>query len=692
MKKNLVLILTFVLVMMCALASCQKQCEHTFSEEWYSDATSHWHPATCEHGEIKDSLENHIDADEDGKCDVCLNDIGHDHSFETQWTFDESNHWKAATCTHTDIKGENGLHVDEDNDGNCDVCQGHVHNVNPAGYCAHTDCGKKVKDIDETSLDEIVNAVYFQNYLVNGGYVDYLFTGVSNTDPMYNATKNDLMTYVYGKDNYTYAKVETTTVNGGVERTGVVQTWHQLKGTDSTFGVAKENEGAVVLDIPDVDRLCGPYISLSTLSGEYGVIETLYALYQAASDNLESGSLIGDVEVNIDTEQNKVIFNYDYKTIFLNASDIAVGEMAGQTVYNVNYFEVEVSFSYNDDFALTELWMTCDCYTNDPGTSEVHGFLYDDVDIEYNPETDSFRFVKYDHETGTYVDTDERTPDTYTIHATQTVGERTEENPYPQSKFVPTGFDIFLTKEPIFDEEGIENGYTLSDKYNGKITASVGDVIQFYISNYTPTGSSLHFIAEQVSFKLYRNDELVLNPEDYLNETAVAMFTFSGNLRLFFVVPKVDGAYKLEIYVLGEKMAETEMNVGAVDDKYVDYDKNTQFVAKVTDSYSWTDEVSFTATKAGTYTFVLPKGVGAFNADGYDWLIENGAYDVNGNPIIDPKDENGNPIIINPYVDYTSNTDEAGKSFSVVLAEGETIRFYFGATKTGSYVISFYRF
>jgi hypothetical protein len=497
---------------------------------------------------------------------------------------------------------------------------------------------------------------------------------------MYNATKNDLMTYVYGKDNYTYTKVETITVNAGVERSGVVETWHQLRGADSTFGVAKENTGGIVLDIPDVDRLCGPYISLSTLSGEYGVIETLYALYQAASDNIESGSLIGDVEVNIDTEQNKVIFNYDYKTVFLNASDIAVGEMAGQTVYNVNYFEVEVSFSYNDDYALTELWISCDCYTNDPGTSDVHGFLEADVDLDYDPDSDSFTL----RETAL--------ADNYTIHVTQSVGERNEENPYPQSKFVPTDFDIFLTREPTYDEEGLENGYTLSDKLSGKITASVGDVVQFYISNYTPTGSSLHFIAEQVTFKLYRNEVIVENPEDYLNETAVAMFTFSGNLRLFFVVPKVDGAYRLEIYVMGEKMGEAEINVGAVDDKYVDYDKNTQFVAKVTDSYSWIDEVSFTATKAGTYTFVLPKGVGAFNADGYDWLSENGAYDVNGNPIIDPKDENGNPIIINPYVDYTSNTDEAGKSFSVVLAEGETIRFYFGANKTGSYVISFYRF
>lgn len=42
---------------------------HTYSTEWTSDATHHWHAATCEHtAEVKDKAEHSF---ADGKCSVC---------------------------------------------------------------------------------------------------------------------------------------------------------------------------------------------------------------------------------------------------------------------------------------------------------------------------------------------------------------------------------------------------------------------------------------------------------------------------------------------------------------------------------------------------------------------------------------------------------------------------------------------
>ena len=44
-----------------SLASCSQEPvhEHTFSEEWTSDATYHWHAATCEHtDEVSDKAEH----------------------------------------------------------------------------------------------------------------------------------------------------------------------------------------------------------------------------------------------------------------------------------------------------------------------------------------------------------------------------------------------------------------------------------------------------------------------------------------------------------------------------------------------------------------------------------------------------------------------------------------------------------
>ena len=46
----------------------------------------------------------------------------HEHTYDTKWSYDEANHWRAATCDHTDAQKSFGAHVDADADGRCDVC------------------------------------------------------------------------------------------------------------------------------------------------------------------------------------------------------------------------------------------------------------------------------------------------------------------------------------------------------------------------------------------------------------------------------------------------------------------------------------------------------------------------------------------------------------------------------------------
>ena len=671
MKKNLLMLLCMLLIAACALASCNKDCDHTFSDEWYGDETSHWHPATCEHGENRDSLGAHVDANQDALCDVCAREVGHDHTFDKKWVYDDFKHWKSATCAHTDEKGDYDFHVDTNNDNICDTCSSHVHQLNSTGYCVLTGCGKKVKDVDESNIHELILAVYDQAYRVNGSKIDYLFEGFSNTSIKYTASKHDVVNTIYGKDNYTYTYTKTSSVNGTATGSGTLETWHQLSGKDETFGVVSEDGGAPALDISNVDRLQGYYIALSTLAGGYGATETLYSLYEAAiggvtgdDDNLISSKPIGEIEYETFEDENKVTFKYNYQTVFLNASNIVVGELAGQTVYNVNYFEVEVSFCYSDDFALTELVIKCDSYTNDPGTSKEDGFLYDDVDIEYDPDTDTFRFVEYDHKNGVYIDSDRRTPDVYTITITQTVGERTEENPNPKKKFIPKSFDIYLNCD---DETG-----ELSNKYNGTILQStIKGVTNLYIGDCMPEGTSIHFVADQVTYKLYKDGVLIENPNDYTNEIGVAEFTFSNSQRSFFVIPKEKGTYKLEIYVVGELKREVYISA-AVSSNTPPVLGPGEYAVDVAEAYEWMDEFIFTASKAGTYAFVLPENIGFVNADEYDAAAETPATDDG------PK----------PYYDYnTDKVENPDRTFYLNLAEGEKIRFYVNATSTGVYVI-----
>lgn len=763
MKKNFILLLCIISLVAVSMASCQPH-EHTFSDNWYSDAENHWHPATCEHAETERSeLAAHVDANEDGLCDVCEYEIGHTHTYESAWSSNDTHHWKNPTCTHEE-KGEYSTHSDEDINGACDVCGGHVHNVNAAGYCIFADCGEKVKEIDETSLDELVAAILVQKHLVNGGKVDYSFTGKSNAGMSYYACKHDMINYNYGKDNYLHVFVNNYNINegyntgipesaangkdpffnengnwiigeidtgvkvsfintpylgnngtwiingtdteipeaaangnapycgsdgkwwigdtntgvavmvgntprvgldktwvfGGNEATGTLESWYQLVGPENVFGVVSENGGDLKLDLPEVAKLNGYFISMSTLVSEYGVEETLYALYEVAISDVSD-----ELVVIPDTSENKVTFKYNYKTVFVNEHMIAVGDNAGEMVYNVNHFIVEVTFKYNDDFALTDLTMLVDCYTNDPGTADGYGFLYPDVDIEYDPETDEFIFVEYVREGDAWVayPTEKRTPDTYVINVTQTVGERTEENPNPKSKFTPENFDLY------FDID--EDTGALSNKFEGAtIEADVRDIIKLYVGDCYPENTSIHFVADQVTFKLYKNGVEVQNVEDYLNETAVAMFTFAGEQRLFFIIPKEDGFYKFEIYLMGELLHTLSMNVGVVDEEFIELEDD-EIAVKITETYAWSNEVIFTADEAGRYYFNLPAGIGFINADEYDVAMETPATDDGPEP----------------YFDYNATGNENGGSFYLELEAGESIRLYANGTKRGTVVI-----
>lgn len=56
---------------------------------------------------------------------------GHTHEFEEAWTTDATNHWHKATCEHAEEKGDLGAHADADNNGACDVCNYVMRAVNP---------------------------------------------------------------------------------------------------------------------------------------------------------------------------------------------------------------------------------------------------------------------------------------------------------------------------------------------------------------------------------------------------------------------------------------------------------------------------------------------------------------------------------------------------------------------------------
>ncbi len=111
------------LAMVFSMAACSVDTHtHDYSEIG-SNKTHHWKYCAEDNEKDQDSLEKHMDENADGKCDVCGYDVGlpHVHDY-TAWGSDADNHWKY--CPEDGTKDETTVdyHVDEDEDGICDVC------------------------------------------------------------------------------------------------------------------------------------------------------------------------------------------------------------------------------------------------------------------------------------------------------------------------------------------------------------------------------------------------------------------------------------------------------------------------------------------------------------------------------------------------------------------------------------------
>lgn len=128
--------------------------EHTFETSWTSNVSNHWHKATCEHTDMTKDLGSHVDIDKDGKCDTCAyvlptpTPVPHEHTFSSDWSNDESSHWHKATCEHVELTKDFGNHIDVNEDYVCDVC---LKDLPIPGPAPHEHTFKETYTSDESS-------------------------------------------------------------------------------------------------------------------------------------------------------------------------------------------------------------------------------------------------------------------------------------------------------------------------------------------------------------------------------------------------------------------------------------------------------------------------------------------------------------------------------------------------------------
>ncbi len=113
----------------CALIGCDDEAPapapaphvHTYAAEWTKGEEYHWKRATCEHTDEVSEKGLHVYG-EDAICDVCGYErvAEHTHTYQSDWSKDEREHWKKATCEH-EVEEARGEHIYGD-DLLCDVC------------------------------------------------------------------------------------------------------------------------------------------------------------------------------------------------------------------------------------------------------------------------------------------------------------------------------------------------------------------------------------------------------------------------------------------------------------------------------------------------------------------------------------------------------------------------------------------
>ena len=633
---------------------------HTYATEWSKDAEGHWYEATCECTDVTETKLNHVDANNDGACDVCTY-TDHTHTYETEtWTVNCTKHWRAATCGHIVAGIDEADHADTDGDGKCDVCayviedihkhyyatewssdaENHwhaalcehevevadkeAHNLNAAGIC--TVCEARVATVDRTNFEAVLNAAMAQSHkVVSGtvGFVNYVYGG-NHTDGL--VLETGLMNEVYytlgNGDSYISMKVFDK--NGNF--TGLDEQWFETLEDGTLFGVMRETNSinitpcdAPAAKLNGYNYMPGSY--LATISEDTSTLaNTLAAMYSV----ITAGKNVSDIEQNYDEKTGVYSFSYTWFTV--NTT------MSGDTIENiqVELYNASAEFSVNEDFVIDNAEFAVAVYRN----------FEADMDLSYDPDTNKVTLLPGAN------------PTVYAYAVGQTSGERTFTSPYPKASLMPTDFELYYVTEDEYDDNSqlvILDEELLVDKDGDGVddlTLAVDEYVRLHLGNLIPITALASFLDESdFEMTFVNNDEnatgILWKDEMFIKPSYSAYsdcITFrvaeAGNYTVTIKFGKVTKT--ISVTVAGEVIP--ELPEDTADTKYV----------MTTDTNGWDDEYTYTAAASGTYTFTVPEGLGF-------WLSTSDQ----------------------PEVDF--NNQPNGGIVTVEIAEGKTITFNISA-------------
>ncbi len=207
---------------------------HTYATAWSKDETHHWHAATCEHSEEKSDYAVHtwgegvvttpatcIAGIMTYACDCGATKTEEilpltDHTYSEEWSTNTTHHWHAATCTHRDEKANYAGHT-YGADHICTVCGCQVVPTAGLQYTLNGDrTAYTVSDIDTATDTDIVIAATYQGLPVTS-IGNYAFSGCSSLTSI---TIPDSVTSIGSSAFYNCENLTSITIPDGVTSIG----------------------------------------------------------------------------------------------------------------------------------------------------------------------------------------------------------------------------------------------------------------------------------------------------------------------------------------------------------------------------------------------------------------------------------------------------------------------------------------
>ena len=690
---------------------------HTYASTLSSDATGHWYAATCECDDAgtKDfvahvDLTGGLNGGKDGKCDTCAYVICA-HTYATEWSNDATNHWHAVTCGCDVAVADKAAHTYTE-DG-C-VC----------GYMQTLDLTEAV--YNGTIAFSAADAVGFPGWweyvvpvtftvatpgtysLVNDAYIAFYADEESVSDelssPIYEVTTTEagesVTVYAY---NATYGAtaadetvafslvstaIDVTVVRGAAElNCGIYYTVNWTAPAAGTYYIS-DLETAVIWD----DNGASEFFILNAT--EAGQEFSFTVIYYGEEDTYTLNWFIQpytveELTLGVEKELNAVLgapvaltFTAPANGTYRLFSD---NEATRYGVWFVTEWGRFMSWSYSNDEEITLL--AGETFTFFVAVDEA----IEDVTVTVTGtlEAELESLVVGTEKTLTFTDADAALDGAYYVVAATEAGwykvvadglyvldddyDYFDEFVYLQAgeivivnvyyyddtvEYDPaSSFTVSLaysaeepTPEVTYDTELYVNWYSnvlVEAGVSTEVTLTITSAGIYVISVETLNGQLADRTGTNIAIA-GQNITVVVSEQDLTD--------FGGEMVIPYFVSTTDGlGGVVDIYVAKQAEEEEEEDYG---------DKLQDVTVEVTDTYSWIDFYTFTATEAGDYAFFVPAGLG---------FLSKGSYDSYAPAEVDYQLAANGGVVV------------------VTLLAGDRYSYYVGAATKGNYTIEIWK-